>query len=279
MAKAKLSLIQTHWPGERATIIATYRELVAEAAAGGAALVGLQEFSLSPYFASVVDPANFQWAEPLHGGDSDRLFSQLACDNGVHLLGSLFEQGEDGRYWDTATVHGADGRMIGWTRKIHIPQGDGYHENHYFGGSDQFPVHEVAGLRTAVPTCYDQWFPELSRIYALNGAELIFYPTAIGSEPTNPVVDTQAAWQTVMRGQAIANGVYIAAANRVGVEGVTFYGSSFICDPMGNVLAQASRSETEIITAEIDSAVLTEWRRLFPLLQQRRPSVYSRLVE
>ena len=115
--------------------------------------------------------------------------------------------------------------------------------------------------------------------YALNGAEFIFYPTAIGSEPDAPEIDTAESWQTVMRGQAIANGVFIAAANRVGQEGVTFYGSSFICDPMGRVLAQASRDQTEVIVAELDTAVFDQWRYLFPLLRQRRPEVYGKLTQ
>jgi N-carbamoylputrescine amidase len=278
MTKRKIALIQTHWPGNRQKITAVYRHLLPQAAQQGAQVVCLQEFSLSPYFASVVDPDNYRWAEPLRGGESDRLLGELARENGLFIVGSIFEDGGDGRYWDTATIHNPQGDLCAFTRKVHIPQGEGYHENHYFGGADQFPVHDLGGLATAVPTCYDQWFPELSRIYALNGADFIFYPTAIGSEPTNPEMDTRDAWQTVMRGQAIANGVYIAAANRVGAEGVTFYGSSFVCDPMGAIIAQASRDQTELIVAEIDTAVIAEWRRLFPLQKQRRPEVYGRLT-
>ena len=279
MKNTTVALIQTSWPGSRAEMIKTYRELVAEAAQRGAEIVCLQEFSLSPYFASVKDEANTAWAEPLRGGESDAVFGELARQNGVFLLGSIFEQAEDGVYWDTATVHNPAGALAGFTRKVHIPQGAGYYEDYYYSGYDQFPVHEVAGVKTAVPTCYDQWFPELSRIYALNGAEFIFYPTAIGSEPDAPELDTAESWQTVMRGQAIANGVFIAAANRVGQEGVTFYGSSFICDPMGRILAQASRDQTEVIVARLETAVFDQWRTLFPLLHQRRPEVYGKLTE
>jgi N-carbamoylputrescine amidase len=280
----KIAVVQTNWPGDRDEMIKTYDALLAEAASHGAELVCLQEFTLSPYFASVIDPANYKWAERLHGGETDRVMGGLARKYGLFVVSSIFEQGDDnegeGGYWDTAVLHNPQGQLCARTRKVHIPQGDGYHEDHYFGGSDLFPIHQPDGLdiKLAIPTCYDQWFPELARICALNGAEFIFYPTAIGSEPTNPAIDTQNAWQTVMRGHAIANGVYIAAANRTGVEGVTFYGSSFICDPMGNILAQASRDQTEIIYADFDRTVLTEWRRLFPLLQQRRPAVYGRLV-
>ncbi len=278
MDPIRVALAQTFWPGSRLKMMEAVRVLVAEAAGRGASLVCLHEFTLSPYFASVIDPENYIWAEPLRGGDSDLLFGELARRHGVHIVGSLFEEGADGHYWDTATLHAPNGELAGYTRKVHIPQGEGYHEDHYFGGADDFPIHTVAGVKTALPTCYDQWFPELSRIYALNGAEFIFYPTAIGSEPGAPEVDTMSAWQTVMRGQAIANGVYIAAANRVGVEGVTFYGSSFICDPMGNILAQAGREQTEVIVADLDPTILEQWRALFPLLQQRRPEIYGRLL-
>ena len=284
MKNTTIALIQTSWPGSRAEMIKTYQELVAEAAQRGAEIVCLQEFSLSPYFASVKADANTAWAEPVRGGESDAMFGELARQNGVFLLGSLFERvndggAEDSAYWDTATVHNPAGELAGFTRKVHIPQGTGYYEDYYYGGYDQFPVHAVAGVQTAVPTCYDQWFPELSRIYALNGAEFIFYPTTIGSEPDAPELDTAESWQTVMRGQAIANGVFIAAANRVGQEGVTFYGSSFICDPMGRILAQASRDQTEVIVARLDTAMFDQWRYLFPLLKQRRPEVYGELVK
>lgn len=278
MIPSKIALVQTHWPGNRQAMVETYRSLVAQAAELGADIVCLQEFTLSPYFASTIDEGNYQWAEPLHGGETDRVLAEIARTHQVFLVGSLFEKGDDSQFWDTAVIHNPQGELIGFTRKVHIPQGDGYHEDHYFGGSDRFPVHEAAGLQIAVPTCYDQWFPELSRICALNGAEFIFYPTAIGSEPSNPEVDTKDAWQTVMRGQAVANGVYMAAANRVGTEGVEFYGSSFICDPTGKILAEASRDKSEVIAAELDPAWLAEWRRLFPLLRQRRPEVYKPLI-
>ncbi len=278
MKDLKIALIQTHWPGSRAEISTIYRQLVPEAAAGGARVVCLQEFSLSPYFASTIDPANRRWAEPLHGGESERTFSALARENGVYLIGSLYEKQDGGTFWDTATVHNPAGELHGFTRKVHIPTGEGYHEDHYFGGADAFPLHDLDGVQFAAPTCYDQWFPELSRTYALAGAEVIFYPTAIGSEPSNPELDTQQAWQTVMRGQAIASGVFIAAANRTGREGVDFYGSSFVCDPMGRILAQASRDRTEVIYADLRADVFHEWRRLFPLLEQRRPEIYGALT-
>ncbi len=277
MKNTKVAVVQTHWPGSRAEIIKTFQGLVTEAADQGSEVVCLQEFTLSPYFASVKDDAHFSRAESLADGECVRVFSELAHKNGVYLIGSLYEKDGD-NYWDTATIHNPDGELHGFTRKVHIPQGAGYYEDYYFSGFDQYPIHQVGGVKTAVPTCYDQWFPEMSRICALKGAEFILYPTAIGTEPEAPDLDTAEAWQTVMRGQAIANGVFIAAANRTGQEGVTFYGSSFICDPMGSIIAQASRDQTEIITAELDSELFERWRYLFPLLNQRRPDSYSAIT-
>lgn len=278
MKNTTIGIVQTDWAGNRPDMIKKLEGLVAEAAGKGAQIVGLQEFTLSPYFASVKDDANFERAESLEHGESVQAFNQMAKNNEVILIGSIYEKDQDGNYWDTATVHDPHGKLVGFTRKVHIPQGAGYYEDYYFNGNNQYPVHNLAGLNTAIPTCYDQWFPEMSRICALNGAEFIFYPTAIGSEPEAPELDTAEAWQTVMRGQAIANGVYIAAANRTGQENVTFYGSSFVCDPMGNIIAQAGRDTTEVLVVELDAKIFEQWRYLFPLLTQRRPDAYKQLV-
>ena len=278
MERIRIAVVQTHWTGDQASMIASYRTLIEQAAAGGANLVCLQEFTLSPYFASSLDPSGYDWAEPLTGGPTDKFLRDQACEHGLFIIGSIFERADDDQYWDTATLHAPNGELAGYTRKVHIPEGEGYHEDHFFKGYDQYPVHDIDSVKLSIPTCYDQWFPEMSRICALNGAEFIFYPTAIGSEPTAPEIDTQRSWQMVMRGQAIANGVYIAAANRVGTEGVEFYGSSFICDPMGNLIAEASRDQSEVIYADLDPALFSEWRRLFPLLRQRRPEVYGQLT-
>jgi len=254
------------------------RTMTAEAVAAGADLIGLPEFSLNPYFAVTRDPAGFEWAEPLPGGVSERFFADLSRDFGVAVIGSLYERTPDGHYYDTATVH-ADGRLVGLTRKIHIPSGDGYHETAFFGGADAFPIYAAAGVQLATPTCYDQWFPELARIFTLKGAQLIYYPTAIGSEPNDPSMDSRAAWQRVMQGHAVANGVFVAACNRVGTEGTnTFYGSSFVCDPSGAILAQAGRDTVEVVVADVDLAVLHKWRAFFPLLHQRRIGVYGDLL-
>lgn len=275
-----IALAQGHWTGERQSTMALYRDLVADAAATGASLICLPEFSLLPYFPGVRDPAGFAWAEPLRGGVSDQFFSELSREHRVSLIGSLFEVDEDGNFWDTATIHDAGGELRHFTRKVHIPSGDGYHETDYFEGFDQYPVHDIGPIKLGAPTCYDQWFPELARIYALEGAEFLYYPTAIGSEPTAPGFDSAAAWRTVMRGHAVANGLFIAACNRVGQENaVTFYGSSFICDPLGNILAQAGRECDQVIHALLRADVREQYLDLFPLLRQRRPQHYGRLLE
>jgi N-carbamoylputrescine amidase len=275
----RIALVQTRWLGSRAAMIDEYAELIAQAASGGAQVVCLPELTLSPYFPSAPDPSGFEWAEPLDDGDSARFFAAQAAQHRITLIGSLFEKATDGVYRNTAVIYGADGGRIGYTRKVHIPSGEGYHETDFFVGASEYPVHAVAGWPTGVPTCYDQWFPELARTYALNGAEFIYYPTCIGSEPTAPDFDSQPAWMAVMRGHAIANGVYVAAANRTGTEnGVTMYGSSFVCAPTGEILAQAGRDTREVIYATLDKGVLAQWRGLFPLLTQRKPEAYGRVV-
>jgi N-carbamoylputrescine amidase len=253
--------------------------LVAEAAGRGAGIVLLQEFSIGPYFPGTTDDAGFDLAESLRDGPSARAFSRFARSNGVTIVGSIYERDGSGRYWDTATIHDPEGDLVGFTRKVHIPSGVGYHETHFFGGADDYPVHDLGDVRVGVPTCYDQWFPEVSRIYALEGAELICYPTAIGGEPSDPGLDSRPAWEIVIRGQAVASGLFIAAANRVGEEnGNTFYGSSFICDPTGEVLARASRGGTEVLVADLSPEVLEHRRKMFPLLRQRRPDTYAKIV-
>lgn len=276
----RIALIQLALSGDMVSMKTQYRKLIAEAAHRGAGLVCLPEFSLIPYFPGARQPDGFNYAEPIPGGESERFFSEMAQQHKVHIIGSFYEEAQDGGLFDTATVHTPDGKLVGVTRKVHIPSGNGYHETDYYAGSDQFPVVKLEALNIATPTCYDQWYPELARIYSLGGAELIVYPTAIGDEPLDHVMDTQDAWETVMRGHAIANGIFVAAINRVGSEnGVTFYGSSFVCSPDGQVLARAGRDSTEVVIADIDPAAITDWRQHFPLLHQRRPSVYSPILQ
>jgi len=257
---------------------AQYQVLVAKAVEKGAEMICLPEFSIAPYFPGTRDRSGFDWAEPIPGGPSEQFFGGLAKKFGVNIIGSVYEESDAGLY-DTATVHDSSGKLVGITRKIHIPSGDGYHETDFFAGNDQFPVVILDSLNIATPTCYDQWFPELARIYSLAGAELIVYPTAIGAEPNDPMMDSKDAWETVMRGHAIANGVFVAAVNRVGSEnGVGFYGSSFVCSPSGDILAQAGRDSTEVVIADLRPSDMDHWRIHFPLLHQRRPEVYKDIL-
>lgn len=276
MQKTHIALCQGHWTGEQSTTIELYRELVNEAVQEGATLICLPEFSILPYFAGIRNnPESTRWQETLHEGATARFCSELAKSHDITIIGSIFER-EGDNFWDTAVIYGADGQLKHYTRKVHIPSGEGYHETDYFSGYHEYPVHQLATIKLGAPTCYDQWFPELARIYALNGAELIYYPTAIGSEPTAPDFDSKDAWQTIMRGHAIANGIFIGACNRVGVENnVTFYGSSFICDPLGHILAEATRDTDEVIHAELDPTIRQQYMELFPLLHQRKPQHYA----
>ena len=280
MQELTIALCQGRWHGDRESTRDRYAVLVQEAAACGAELICLPEFTLSPYFPATRDESGFCWAEDLEGGPSGLAFAHWAQTHGVYLLGSIFERGScSDAHWDTAVLYGPDGRLTHFTRKVHIPAGEGYHETDFFGGARVYPVHDIGAVRLAAPTCYDQWFPELARIYALRGAELIIYPTAIGSEPNAPAFDSRDAWQLVMRGHAVANGLFIAACNRWGEERVTFYGSSFVCNPRGEILAEAPRDADAVLIARLQPASLTEYRALFPLLHQRRPEAYARLLE
>ena len=276
----KIALIQLAWSGDRASMQAQYRMLIGEAIERGARVVALPEFSLAPYFPGTRKTDGFDWAEAIPGGPSEQFFSEMARQYGIVIIGSVYECASDGGLYDTATTHDPDGKLIGITRKVHIPSGDGYHETDFFAGGDDYPVVKLDRITVATPTCYDQWFPELARIYSLAGAELIVYPTAIGEEPNDPNMDTQSAWEIMMRAHAIANGIFVAAVNRIGSENaIRFYGSSFVCDPSGKILAKAKRDTTEVVIAEIDLTVLDHWRQHFPLLHQRWPEAYKTILQ
>jgi len=200
------------------------------------------------------------------------------------VVGSIFEKFvKDGttHYYNTAVIYNPQGDLHTFTRKQHIPSGTGYNETYFFeSGDSDYPVHDLGFIKLAIPTCYDQWFPELARIYALKGAELIMYPTAIGSEPNFPSLNTQPMWQTMMVSHAIANGLFVGAINRVGFEGtLTFYGSSFVCSPKGEIIKQAPRDTPQSLLVTLDFSEFEMWRQLFPLLSQRQPSTYAHLLE
>jgi N-carbamoylputrescine amidase len=284
----RIAAVQHRWHPDPAEHEAALGEGIRLAAEEGAKLVCLQELTLSRYFA--VDPAGPEAAgaepEELPGGPTFEFAARMAAAHGVHVHASLYERadGDDGLGFITAIVVSPEGELVARTRKLHIPVTAGYHEDRYFrpgpAGSDAFPLVGLGDLRLGLPTCWDQWFPEVARAYSLEGADVLVYPTAIGSEPDHPEFDTQPLWQQVIVGNGIANGVFMVAVNRIGNEPpLTFYGSSFISDPYGRVLAQAPRDEPAVLVADLDLDQRRDWLELFPFLTTRRPGAYSSLTE
>ena len=284
----RIAAVQHRWNPDSAEHEEALEEGVRIAAGEGAKLVCLQELTLSRYFA--VDPAGPEAAgaepEELPGGPTFAFAARIAAAHGVHVHASLYEcaDGDDGLGFNTAIIVSPDGDLVARTRKLHIPVTAGYHEDRYFrpgpNGSEAFPLVGLGDLRLGLPTCWDQWFPEVARAYSLEGADVLIYPTAIGSEPDHPEFDTQPLWQQVIVGNGIANGVFMVAINRIGTEPpLTFYGSSFISDPYGRILAQAPRDKPAVLVADLDLDQRRDWLELFPFLKTRRPDAYSSLTE
>ena len=283
----RIAAVQERWRPDPAEHEAALEEGVSLAAAAGARLVCLQELTLSPYFA--VDPAGpgATGAEPeeLPGGRTHLFAARAAAAHGVHVHASLYERAEDGGLgFNTAIVVAPDGELLARTRKLHIPVTAGYHEDRYFrpgpAGTEAFPLLALGEARLGLPTCWDQWFPELARAYGLAGADVLVYPTAIGSEPDHPGFDTQPLWERVIVANGIANGLFMVAVNRIGSEPpLSFYGSSFISDPYGRILVQAPREEPAVLVADLDLDQRRDWLELFPLLATRRPDAYRSLTD
>jgi N-carbamoylputrescine amidase len=252
-----------------------------EAAASGARVACLQELFRSPYPCQSEDPARFAWAEPVPGPSTEAL-SKLAGARGLAIVASLFERRAEGLYHNTAVVIDADGALLGRYRKMHIPDDPLYYEKFYFTPGDTgFPCFETRAARVGALVCWDQWFPEAARLTALAGAQVLFYPTAIGwqfDEPADTDAAQHDAWETVQRAHAIANGVFVAAVNRVGEEGdIRFWGQSFVADPFGRVLARASANREETLLVECDLSLIEKTRRDWPFLRDRRIDAYADL--
>jgi N-carbamoylputrescine amidase len=284
----RVAAVQQRWHADAEEHEAALAIGIQLAAREGAELVCLQELTLSRYFAVDPDGPAAAGAEPeeLPGGRTHRFAAQMAAATGVHVHASLYERadGDDGLGFNTAIVVAPDGELLARTRKLHIPVTAGYHENRYFrpgpAGSDAFPLVALGEARLGLPTCWDQWFPEVARAYSLGGAEVLVYPTAIGSEPDHPEFDTEPLWRQVIVASGIANGTFMVAVNRTGSEPpLSFYGSSFISDPYGRILVQAPRTEPAVLVADLDLDQRRDWLELFPLLATRRPDAYSRLTE
>jgi N-carbamoylputrescine amidase len=262
---------------------------VGEAAARGAQIICLPELFLSEYFCRAEDDKLFDLAEPVPGPVT-AAFERVAREKKVALVVSLFERRAPGVYHNTCAVLDADGNFLGKYRKMHIPDDPLYYEKFYFTPGDLgFPNFDTRHARIGVQICWDQWYPEGSRITALGGAQVIFYPTSIGWHPGEKAEFGAAqldAWRTIHRGHAIANGIYAAAVNRVGFEGgpqkgdsgLEFWGNSFVADPFGRVVAEASNDKEEILVVECDPALSEETRRNWPFLRDRRIDAYPPIL-
>ena len=278
----KIGLVQMRCSEEPAANLARAIEGVEEAARRGAEVVCLQELFRSRYFCQSEDPRQFDLAEPVPGPSSDAL-AKLAAERRIVIVASLFERRAAGLYHNTAVVLDADGRLAGRYRKMHIPDDPLYYEKFYFTPGDLgFRAMDTRAGRLGTLVCWDQWFPEAARLTALSGAEVLFYPTAIGwQHDEGDAVDAAQhdAWETVQRAHAIANGVFVVAVNRVGREdGIRFWGQSFVCDPFGRVLARASAEDEEVLVVECDLAAVERVRRDWPFLRDRRIDAYGDLV-
>ncbi|MGA8059483.1 MAG: carbon-nitrogen hydrolase [Candidatus Binataceae bacterium] len=253
-----------------------------EAAARGAKVICLQELFRSRYFCQSEEARSFDLAEPIPGPTTEAL-GVAAAARKVVIVGSIFERRTEGIYHNTAVVMDTDGRLAGRYRKMHIPDDPHYYEKFYFTPGDlDFTAHRTAHATVGALVCWDQWFPEAARLVALAGAQIVFYPTAIGWErgEVEPVRRRQLqAWETVQRGHAIANGMFVAVVNRVSAEdSLEFWGNSFVVDPFGEVIARAGASAEEILIADCNLALIEETRRNWPFLRDRRIDAYGDLL-
>lgn len=279
----KIALIQGFDGGSAEANLSFTVERIREAAASGAQIVCTQELFNLPYFCRVQDPELFDLAEPVPGPTTDTL-AALAGELGVVIIASLFERRAAGVYHNTAAVIDANGRYLGKYRKMHIPQDPGFEEKFYFTPGDLgYKVWETRFGKIGVLICWDQWYPEAARLAALAGAEILFYPTAIGWLPEEKAELGSAqhtAWETVQRGHAVANGCYVAAVNRVGTEGATeFWGQSFVSDFYGQVVARAPVSEPTILLVDCDLRALEDARRMWPFFRDRRIDSFGGLTQ
>ena len=287
----RVGLVQTKWHMDAAEHEAVLLEGIELAAKHGAKIVFLPELTLSRYMADT-RPTGIpnELAEPLDGGPTHLLAAKAAAANDVYVHISLYEHEEraDGRGLNVAIIVAPTGEIVARTPKLHIPVTAGYYEDEYFApgpaDGEPYPVYELdldgTSASIGLPTCWDEWFPEVTRNYSLRGAEILAYPTAIGSEPDHPDFDTEPLWRQVITGNGIANGTFMVVPNRYGNEGsIDFYGSSFISDPYGRTLVRADRTGDEVLVADLDLDQRRDWLDLFPFLATRRPDTYDMLTE
>src|SRR4051812_19854452 len=284
MSTVSVAALQTALTDDVATNVARVTELVRAAAAKGAQIILPSELFEGHYFCRTQDEADFSRAHPAKDHPTLQHFQRLAAELGVVIPVSFFEAAGPEHY-NSITVFDADGTDLGLYRKSHIPDGPGYQEKFFFKpGNTGFKTFATKFGTIGVAICWDQWFPEAARAMALAGADILFYPTAIGSEPEEPELDSRDSWQRVMIGHAVANSVAVVAANRIGTEGegagaITFYGSSFVADARGDKIAELGRSEEGIALATLDTDQIRRVRASMGFFRDRRPDLYKPLAE
>jgi N-carbamoylputrescine amidase len=285
MSTVKVGLVQMSCVADKEANLQKAIERVKEAAAKGAQIVCLQELFTSLYFCDVEDYENFKLAEPIPGPSTDAL-SKVAAELGVVIIASLFEKRTQGIYHNTTAVLDVGGSYLGKYRKMHIPDDPAYYEKFYFTPGDLgYKVFKTRFATIGVLICWDQWYPEAARITSLMGAEILFYPTAIGwatsqDEETN--TEQYNAWQTIQRSHAVANGVHVVSVNRVGLEQegrMKFWGGSFVANPFGSLLYKGSHENEEVHVQEIDLAKTDRYRTHWPFLRDRRIDSYQQITK
>jgi N-carbamoylputrescine amidase len=276
----KVAALQCAYTGDLDANVAKVTKLVRDAAKQGAQIILPSELFEGPYFCRQEKDEFFAWAKPFEGHPTVRHFQKLAEELGVVIPVSFFER-DHNAYYNSLTVVDANGATLGLYRKSHIPDGPGYEEKFYFRpGNTGFKAFKTRFATIGVGICWDQWFPECARAMMLQGAQILFYPTAIGTEPENPSLDTKDLWQRAMIGHSVSNVVPVVASNRVGVEGdQTFYGASFISDHRGEKIAEAGRTEESVLTASFDLDEVAKNRASFGFFRDRRPELYSSISQ
>ncbi len=283
MSTTTLAATQFACTWDRDANVATAEKLIREAAGRGAQIVLIQELFETPYFCKDHISRHLELAKPLDGHPAVEHFRVLARELKVVLPVSVFEQAGKA-FYNSLVMVDADGSVLGSYRKSHIPEGPGYHEKFYFSPGDTgFKVFDTAYAKLGVAICWDQWFPEAARCMALMGAEILMYPTAIGSEPQDDSIDSSGHWQRTMQGHAAANVMPLVASNRIGSEKgekytMTFYGSSFIASHTGEKLAEADRATESVLTAEFDLDEVRRYRQAWGVFRDRRPDLYHPLL-
>ncbi|MFQ5668866.1 MAG: carbon-nitrogen hydrolase [Candidatus Binatia bacterium] len=278
-----VGLIQMRCTEDPAANLRSAVQRITQAAQDGAQIICLQELFRSRYFCQTENAALFDLAEPIPGPSTDSL-CRAAAANRVAVVGSIFERRTAGVYHNTAVAIDADGSLRGIYRKMHIPDDPLYYEKFYFTPGDSgFRSFAMRDAEVGVLVCWDQWFPEAARLTALAGAQIIFYPTAIGwhsAEKADAGAAQHEAWELIQRSHAVANGVFVAAVNRVGREGdLEFWGASFVADPFGRILARASSDREEILIVRCDLGLIDSTRRNWPFLRDRRVDAYAGLLQ